>query len=139
MLDLSALPELDFGQDTLLDLTTLQSHLAWISGRKKLNNSKDDSIHSLPFQRIQNIMPSSRFSHDKDVTFFELADFERWVESHVEHYMLNGRMLTTAKSRGKGKDVGIAHDQSKTIKLGANMRILRGFKSELSENEIMRS
>ena len=134
-LDLSGLPKLDFSQDTLLNLTTLQSHLAQIPGRKKPENPKDDRIHSLPFRRIQDTTPNIKFSHDKDVTFFELADFERWVESRAKHRMLNGRMFTTAKSQGEEREANTTRNQSKTIKVGTDMRVLQGFMSKIDKDE----
>ncbi|KAL8299223.1 hypothetical protein RB593_009210 [Gaeumannomyces tritici] len=71
---------LDFYQDTLLSLEAPKPHLDWISQSRQAE-APHDAAHSFPFRRTQfEGAPRDTFSSADDVVYFELADFEKWVE-----------------------------------------------------------
>jgi len=78
---------LDPEQDTVLSLETLRPYLAWASVRDE-PRPRDDRLRGFPFRRTkQDEHPPEAFRPDRDIAFFELADFERWVESDAERFL----------------------------------------------------
>lgn len=86
-LDLSPLQALDFAGDTRLKLTTLRPYLKKVSNRPPLTGiaragRADD--HN-PRRRRRGRVPDGKFSlADHSLLLYELADFEEWVESHLQ-------------------------------------------------------
>jgi hypothetical protein len=87
-LDLSGLQSLDFSQDTFLSMDTLRPYLKKISSPKNsTESSKVEVVEGDTFRRNEKgYLPNGRFSQDKELMFFELADFERWVELHLDSH-----------------------------------------------------
>ncbi|KAF4634558.1 hypothetical protein G7Y89_g3549 [Cudoniella acicularis] len=87
-LDLSGLQSLDFHQDTLLSMDTLRPYLKKISSQKpNMESSKTEVIEGDTFRRNEKgYLPNGKFSQDKELLFFELADFERWVELNLDSH-----------------------------------------------------
>jgi len=143
-LALSSLSTLDFGKDTLLGLRNLRPHLAHISRREKTEALKDDGhhrIHSLPFRRAQTSEPPSMvFSHDKATRFFELADFERWVESDGGRHVSLGRESPSTQVRQEEEE-GYIEESTSTVRhwtrpfmVDINVRRLSGFSASSNSN-----
>jgi hypothetical protein len=88
-LDLSALSTLDFGQDTLLAMDTLRPYLEEISKHSSAEIPKAQGIYGPPFQRNEaRDLPNVKFSQDRELAFFELADFESGVETNLETHRI---------------------------------------------------
>jgi hypothetical protein len=86
-LELSGFAKLDFEQDTVLSLEALRPHLARVRARQG-TGPWETGIRGFPFHRSGHSKPpGGMFKLDQSITYFELADFERWAQSNAFSYM----------------------------------------------------
>jgi len=104
---LSGLSGLDFGRDTLLTVDYLVPYLAWIKKREP-EQTLDDGGFSFPFHRYGgDDSPRDAFSNTENHGYFELADFENWVEARAN----KDAKLSWGLSPAEGEDGAAACGQ----------------------------
>lgn len=87
-LDFSKLHKLDFRRDTHITLRALRPYLDKTLLDVDWEQERGNKIYSPPFCRTKGEdYHNGVFQHDKEITLFELADFENWSQSHLKRCM----------------------------------------------------
>jgi hypothetical protein len=138
---LSPLAKLDMDQDTALSSTVLKEHLLWTRQRKPAGEPPDGAAgharaaRHRPFRRSRaSDAPRPPFGNvdGDEMTHFELADFESWVEAQIERHV----PLEDQGAEGKAADAachdgGVEASETGKARLGAPAyRLLGGDQSE---------
>jgi hypothetical protein len=139
-LPLSHLAKLDIDQDTVLSSTMLKQHLALTKQRKPAGETPDGAgqalaARHLPFHRSRaSDAPRPPFGDvGGEMTHFELADFESWVEAQIERHV-----PLEEQAEGKAADAarhdGVDASGTSNARLGGPAhRLLGGDRAEDSQ------